>query len=143
MSDYNHTSGLGPPDPSDWIKRLTESYRSVRFPRGVVGKTSQGMLGLLGIWAVVLWRWADSLIMDLGLLAAGLIASGIFIWWVRTTQSFAERNPAQAILDGAEFIEYKKFEAQIKGLPPISSTKLITDPRQPPPALESPSPDNE
>jgi hypothetical protein len=142
MSD--HGTNPGPFDPADWIKRLSESYRSVRFPRGVVGKTTQGMLGLFGIWGVLLWRWTDSLTMDLGLLASGLIASGVFMWWVRTTQAFAERNPAQAILDGAEFIEYKKFEAQAKGLPPISSSILISDPSQPPPSIiESPLLDNE
>jgi hypothetical protein len=141
MSDDSSPS---PFDPSDWIKRLTESYRSVRFPRGVVGKTTQGMLGLFGIWGLILWRWTDSLTMDAGLLAAGLIASGVFIWWVRTTQAFAERNPAQAILDGAEFIEYKKFEAQVKGLPPATATILTTDPGKPAPTvIEPPLPDNE
>lgn len=133
-----------PFDPADWIKRLTESYRSVRFPRGVVGKTTHGMLALFGVWGVILWRWTDSLATDVGLLAAGLVASGIFIWWVKTTQAFAERNPAQAILDGAEFIEYKKFEAQVKGLPPATTTVLTTDPSKPPPSLiEPPLLDNE
>lgn len=139
-----HSSQSGPFDPSDWIRRLTESYRSVRFPRGVVGKTTQGMLALLGVWGVVLWRWSENLITDAGLLAAGLVASGVFIWWVRTTQAFAERNPAQAILDGAEFVEYKKFEAQVKGLPPTTATILISDPDKPAPsAIEPPLPDNE
>jgi hypothetical protein len=123
-------------DPIDWIKRLGESYRSMRFPRGVVGKTTQAMLALLGVWAVIAWQWSDNLYRDGGLLIGGLAATGVFMWWVKATQTFAERNPAQAILDGAQFIEYKKFEAQVKGLPPSTGAVLTTDPRQPPPLID-------
>ncbi|MGY4469333.1 nitrogen fixation-related uncharacterized protein [Bradyrhizobium sp. LB9.1b] len=124
-------------DPATWIKRLTESYSSVRFPRGVVGKTTHAMLGLIALWALILWGMSENLTKDAALLGAGLVITGVFIWWVKTTQAFAERNPAQAMLDGAEFIEYKKFEAQAKGLPP-SVTVLTSDPGQPPPALDAP-----
>jgi hypothetical protein len=95
------------------------------------------MLALLGVWAVIIWQWTDNVTRDAGLLIAGLIVTGVFMWWVRTTQSFAERNPAQAILDGAQFIEYKKFEAQVKGLPPGTGTVLTSDPHQPLPAIGS------
>ena len=65
----------------------------------------------------------------------GLIASGLFIWWTLSTQGFAERNPGQAMLDGAEFLDYYKFEVQAKGLRPPSDSPLITDPDRPPPPL--------
>jgi len=36
------------------------------------------------------------------------------------------------MLEGAEFLEYQKFEAQVKGLPPIVGSILVTDPKNPP-----------
>jgi hypothetical protein len=74
------------------------------------------MLALMVVWGVVAWRWSADLLADAGLLVAGLAATAVVIWWVRSTQSFAERNPAQAMLEGAEFLEYQRFEAQAKGI---------------------------
>lgn len=108
----------------DWIKRLTESYRQVRLGRGVVGKTGHAMLALLAVWAVIAWRWSGNLWGDVGLVLAGLVATGVFVWWVKSTQDFAERNPAQALLEGAEFLEYQRFEAQAKGMPTLPRSPL-------------------
>jgi hypothetical protein len=119
-------------DTPAWLKKLTESYSQIRLGKGVVGKTGQAMLMLLGVWGVIAWRWTDSLVTDSGLLLGGVAASSVFIWWVRSTQRFAHENPAQAMLDGAEFLEYHKFEAQVKGLPPISGSILVNDPKNPP-----------
>jgi hypothetical protein len=129
MSDSDPEPGV-PFDPGAWIKKLTESYRSVRFPRGVVGKTTQAMLALLGVWVVIVWQLSDNLYRDIGLILAGLVATGVFVWWTNSSQRFAERNPAQAMLDGAEFLEYHKFEAQAKGLPPATQSPRISDPTQ-------------
>jgi hypothetical protein len=127
-------------DPgSDILKRLGETYRSVRLGRGVVGKTGHAMLALLGIWAVIAWQLSDNLYRDFGLLIAGTAATAIFWWWTRSTQQFAERNPAQALLEGAELLEYQRFEAQIKGFPPIKDSIRVTDPTQSLPAPEEPS----
>lgn len=83
------------------------------------------MLGLLIVWGIVAWRWTDNLASDGGLLVVGLAASVVYWSWMKSTQRFAERNPAQAMLEGAEFIEYQKFEAQVKGLPPGRSALQI------------------
>jgi hypothetical protein len=132
MVFYGRMAATHTTEPPDWLKKLTESYRQVRLGRGVVGKTGQAMLALLGVWAVIAWQWTDNIARDAGLLLAGTVISGVFIWWVRATQKFAQDNPAQAMLEGAEFIEYQKFEAQVKGLPPVSRTILTTDPKNPP-----------
>jgi len=49
------------------------------------------MIGILILWAIIAFRlssnsWSDPL------LAVGLIASGLFIWWTLSTQGFAERK---------------------------------------------------
>jgi hypothetical protein len=118
-------------DPLDWLRRLSESYKEVRFGRGVVGKTGHAMIGVLAVWAIIAWRWNGGTPSDYGLLAVGLVATAAFMWWTRSTQHFAERNPAQALLEGAEFLEYHKFEAQVKGLPPpkdVVSIELTNPP---------------
>lgn len=126
-------------ETSDILKRLSEGYRSVRLGRGVVGKTGQAMLALLGVWAVIVWQLNDSPVRDGALIFAGLAATGIFWWWARSTQDYAQKNPAQALLEGAELLEYQKFEAQAKGLPSLPRSPSISDPMRPtPPMIELP-----
>ena len=111
-------------DPTDLIKKLSESYRQIRFGRGVVGKTAHAMIALLAVWLLVVWRWSGSWT-DAGLFLIGLAATAVFIWWTRSTQDFAERNPAQALLEGAELLEYQKFEAEAKGRLSLGESRLL------------------
>jgi hypothetical protein len=76
------------------------------------------------------------------LIFVGVIATCILIWWVRRTHQFAKDNPAQAMLEGAQFVEYKRFEAQIKGFNSLPNTPKITDPSRPF-APDSPSDEGE
>jgi hypothetical protein len=122
-------------EPDDWIKRLTETYRGIRFAKGVVGKTGYAMIAVCGIWGIIVWRLGNELAANLALLGAGVLITGVFIWWVKSTQGFAERNPAQAMLDGAEFLEYRKFEAQAKGVNLPKDVPKLPDPTRPPPPL--------
>lgn len=119
-------------DPTAWLGKLTETYGRIKFPRGVVGKTSQVMIALLILWAIIALRLSGNSWFD-PLLVVGLVATAVFIWWARSTQGFAQRNPGQAMLDGAEFLDYYKFEVQAKGLLPPGDSPLITDPERPPP----------
>jgi hypothetical protein len=116
----------------DLIKKLTESYRQVRFGRGVVGKTGHAMIAVIALWIMIAWRWSGNLWADGGLAIVGIAATAAFIWWVRSTQQFAEKNPAQALLEGAELLEYQKFEAQAKGMPSLGSSPLIQGSLAPP-----------
>ena len=103
----------------------------MRFGRGVSARTTQAMLGLLLVWCIVAWRWTDNLIGDAGLLIVGLAASIVFLLWSKSLQKFAKENPAQAMLEGAEFLEYAKFEASAKGeiISGRQQAPLIPDPR--------------
>jgi hypothetical protein len=129
--------GLGE-SPPDWLARLAGTYSGVRFPRGVVGKTSNAMMAVLGLWVVIAWRWSSDLKLDAGLSLIGLAATGAFIWWTRSTQTFAAQNPAQAILEGAEFLQYQQFEAQMKGYPKIIDVEPVSDPQASTKSLEDP-----
>lgn len=87
----------------------------IKFGRGIVAKTGYAVIGLIFIWLGVVWKIGDSIVMNCFLIGAAGAISLLVIWWIWSTQRFAERNPAQAMLDGAEFIEYKRFEAEAKG----------------------------
>ena len=117
-------------DQNDWLRRIADTPKRVRFPTGIVGKTSYVMLALITMWTLIAWRISDSLGMNVALIIAGGVGTAVAVWWIRTTQEFAERNPAQAMLEGAEFMEYKRFEAEIGGIAvkdPVISPKPATD----------------
>lgn len=108
--------GNGTTDPSmGIIQKITEHYKSVKFGSGVIGKTSYVSFGTVVMWTVIAFRLSNDVIFDLFLVGCGLIATAFATWTISSTQNFAQRNPAQAILEGADFIEYQKFEAQAKG----------------------------
>jgi hypothetical protein len=102
-------------DPMAQLRNVLESGKSIKFGRGVIGKTSHIAMTNLGVWGIVVLRWNENLLVDAGLLVTGLAATAFSVWWTKASQAFAERNPAQAMLDGADFIEYRRLEMQAKG----------------------------
>jgi hypothetical protein len=72
-------------DPAELVRKLAESYRQIRLGKGVVSKTSQVTLALLAVWASALFRLSGNLSLDSALLGGALIASGVHVWWVRST----------------------------------------------------------
>lgn len=105
---------MEPPDPSALLVRAIESGSGIRFARGVVGKTGHAIVGLIIVWAIVAIRLGSGIVLDCFLIGVGLLITSVFIWWTRSIQQFAERNPGQAVLDGAEFVEYTKMKAVAK-----------------------------
>ncbi len=112
-------------DPNEALRSILEAGRNVRLGRGLVAKTGHAAVLNLAVWGVIAWRWTDSLVVDAGLLLIGGAATAFTVWWTNSTQRFAERNPAQAMLEGAEFLEYRRMEVQAKGLPPVPNQPLI------------------
>lgn len=104
--------------PDEILASAIESSRNVKFGRGVVSKTSYVAAFVVAVWFAIVWKWSDNLVADGGLLAIGLIVSAFAFWYIRASQSFAERNPGQALLDGAEFLEWTRIEAAAKGVRP-------------------------
>jgi len=118
---------MGDEDPMETITKALEHARNVRLGRGVVSKTSYVAAALLVVWVLVLWRWSDSAPMDGGLLLVGVLATIFAVWFIRSTRSFAEKNPALALLEGAELIEWRKLEVAAQGIPSPPKTILIED----------------
>jgi hypothetical protein len=120
-------------DPMDLARKLAETYKTIKFGRGVVGKTSHATLALLGAWGIILFRLSENIILDSVLLFGGLIVTSVYCWWVHRTHKFAEANPGLAMLEGAQFVEYQKWEHEVKGHTPLPpSTPLIRDTYKPP-----------
>lgn len=93
-----------------------------------MGKTSYATIALIVVWGGIVWRLSDNVILDVALMIAGLVATGLWYWWVKGTQQFARENPGLALLEGAQLLEYQRFDAQIKGLGEIKNPKIIPGP---------------
>jgi hypothetical protein len=112
-------------DPVELVRKLAESFRQIKFGSGVVGKTSHGLLAVVGVWAIVVWRLSADFVQDAALLGAATAVTGLYVWWTLRTQAFAEKNPGLALLEGAHLLEYQRFVAQTKGLPPAANQPMI------------------
>ena len=117
-------------DPIEQIKELTEKHSQVKLGAGVMGKTGTVLLALVPVWMIVLARIGESAWQNISLLAAALAITSVAIWWIRRSHAFAEKNPGAALLEGAQFIEHQKWEAEVKGrrLPRVP---VISDPHIP------------
>src|SRR6266446_1862429 len=122
-----------PQDPIDLVRNLGEHFRQITFGSGVVGKTSRVVWGLGAAWLIILWRLSANVVLNAFLVGGGIFATAFVVWWIRYTHQFAENNPSVALLEGAQLIEYKKFEAQVKGVPALTGdqAKLQQDPNLP------------
>jgi len=114
----------------DWIGQLRQSYSQIKLGPGIVGKTTRATLGLIGAWVVVIFRLSTDVWMNAFLFAAGLAATAIYWAWVKATHQFAEKNPHVALLEGAELIEYQKWEAAVNGKT-IPLTLPVANPDEP------------
>lgn len=114
------------------ISKALESARNVRLGRGVVSKTSYIAALPLLVWGIVVWKWSENLTTDAGLSFVGIVATIFAAWFIRSTRDFAERNPALALMEGAELIEWRKMEVAAQGIPAPANPTLIEDRGGPP-----------
>jgi len=112
-------------DPSLTVDRILDSGRNIRLGKGVVAKTSYVAAFVLGVWGVIAWRLGPDLYSNLGLLAIGVVSTLFSMWFIRGTQKFAQENPGQAMLEGAELLEWRRMDVQVKGAPPVLDNSVI------------------
>ena len=105
----------------------------IRLAHGVVGKTSivAGIVFL--VLGGITWRLpVDSLFLFGGMIAAGFFVYLLAVMW------FAHKHPEQALLEGAEIIQFRQQEMAAKGLPTPPSSPLTLNPADPPqPPIQS------
>lgn len=106
------------------LQKLGESYSQVKLGPGVVGKTTRVTLGLVAIWLLIIWKLGENTSLNCFLLGSGAVITAASLWWIKRTQDFAEKHPDVALLEGAEFIAYQKWQAEVKGQPPIKSIPM-------------------
>jgi hypothetical protein len=136
MPEYG--TGLG------MLKELVESGTRIRLAPGVIGKSAMIHLGVVALWAIILVKLSPTEV----LFNAQLIGVGILLTLgaMRETQKmrdYAEKNPGPALLEGAEFLAFKRFEATAKELPagdksppesgPMAEGTDVTKPKGPQP----------
>ena len=119
-------------DPLFYIRGLAMSGTRFRFPPGVTGKSSLIYVGLVTLWAIVLLRLSPTKYVFDG----GLIGCAAFMTWVgirecHKMRDFAEKNPALAMMEGADVTEYSRFEAEAKGLIGKDRSPAVPDPTPP------------
>jgi len=102
----------------------------IRLARGVVGKTSivAGIVFL--VLGGIAWRIDDALLFAFGamLLFAFFLYLAAMLW-------FAHRHPEQALLEGAEIIQYRQQEMAARGFPEPPPPSPTITPRDLPPRL--------
>lgn len=103
--------------PDEILMKAVDSARNVKFGRGVVSKTSFVAALVPALWLTIALRLTGSLVADGALMTAGIVATVFAVWYVRASHSFAEKNPAQALLEGAEFLEYTRIGAATREVP--------------------------
>ncbi len=116
-------------NPDDFLKHIAEQGRRIRFGKGVVGKTGHATIGVIGLWGIVLFRLTDNLWLNATLLLGASAITGVYCWWVHRTQKFAEKNPGLALMEGAELLEYQKWDAEIKGIAGPVTGRVIQNPQ--------------
>src|SRR5262245_46487449 len=89
------------------LKRLAARANQLRLGPGVVGKTTAVALGVMVVLAVGMYRSEGNLYV-IGGLALAALAFGTFV--VVKQFSFAEKNPAAALLEGAHLIEWRHMD---------------------------------
>lgn len=114
------------------ITKLPEGFQppgsGTKFGAGVLGKTSHVAIACVGVWAIIAWRLDENLVTNGSLLIVGIVVTLFAAWWTRSSQNFAEKNPAQALLEGASLVDLRRAEMQAKGGQLIDSTAVEISP---------------
>jgi len=128
--------GTGP--SADWIKQITESAGGAfRFGTGVMGKSAV----LLCVLLVVIGIAAFKLTPTAAILAVVCIGVASFFGWLIAILRYTANHPESALLEGAEWTSWKRFEATAKGLGVPPAAPAISDPAAPAPRITAKSED--
>jgi hypothetical protein len=103
----------------DFITSLKEVGGVFKFGSGVLGKSSIA----LGVLLIAIIIAVSRLHSDAAIILVIVIGVLLFAGWFRYVLKFAGDHPDIALLEGAEWSGYKRFEATAKGLSPPPSER--------------------
>jgi hypothetical protein len=110
------------PDELGPIGYLKEIGAAFKLGSGVLGKSAIAIGILMLVGGVAVYRLkSDSAILG----ALGIIAVAFFLWFFPVIR-FVEKHPDAALLEGAEWTGYHRFQAAAKGYVPTSGEKKPT-----------------
>ncbi|MDR3428783.1 hypothetical protein [Silvimonas sp.] len=127
-SDSGYPAYMPERSPEEILATIAESARNVKFGRGIVSKTGYVAGGIVAVWLTITLRLGPDLQADAVLMIAGALVTAFGVWFVQSTLRFAEKNPAQALLDGAELVEWRRMEMAAMGVsaPQDDSSAALT-----------------
>lgn len=107
-------------NPFNLANYLKEAGGVFKFGSGVLGKSAI-VVGIVLVAAVVaIWKLHS----DFAILGVLAFAAIIFFLWFFKVLKFAEAHPDIAVLEGAEWSSYQRFQASAKGYLPPSSEQV-------------------
>jgi hypothetical protein len=118
------------------IDQILGKATSIKFPPGVIGKTSMALVMFAFSCAAIAWSVRN---LWVSIIAVSLLA---LVFWdiLRRVLDFAKGNPAEALLEGAQYTAHvKMIRTASKGHPTL--TRRDMEPTEFPQALPAPSHD--
>ena len=104
------------------LKHFSEAGGAFKFGRGVLGKSAVLIGIFLSIVVVAVYRLSS----DMAIIGALLLAAVVFFVWFFYVLKFSKAHPDVALLEGAEWTGWKRFEAKAKGfVPPRGDHKIL------------------
>jgi hypothetical protein len=108
-------------NPFDYIK---EAGGVFKFGSGVLGKSAIAIAVLMVGVVVAAWRLHS----DAAIIAIIAIGAVVFLVWLLCVLNFAGKHPDVALLEGAEWSGFQRFQAAAKGYIPSRTEQALTIP---------------
>jgi hypothetical protein len=89
-----------------------ESLTRIRLGSGLVGKTTWAAIAAIAVLGLIASRLSDPWI----LAGLGALVGVIFMTYLWKVMSFARDNPAAALLEGADLVQWQRGELAAKGI---------------------------
>ena len=106
---------------SDILNTIKEVGGVFKFGSGVLGKSAIA----LGVLLVAVIIAAARLHSDGAIIAALILGAVVFFGWLIYVLQFASKHPDVAVLEGAEWSGYQRFQAAAKGYTPVLPGKAV------------------
>jgi hypothetical protein len=106
-------------DSSNPISYIKEVGGVFKLGSGVLGKSAIAVGFLMVTGTVAVFRLKS----DLAILTALGVTILVFLAWFFPVMRFVQKHPDTALLEGAEWTGYQRFQAEAKGYIPQSSDK--------------------